>query len=224
MLPMVEEKLTGVIGQVKGLVLADSARADVDRIKSFYSAARANGRKLGINLKQAYLLRELCRDPHLSVPALDDEGMLIFKRSKKTYYRWEREILDSHDNVVDSEEIGNLQGEVVLACSLYNMEEMVRIKPSGESCYILSGSEPFNEEMEIDFEKLLNWLRHYGLPQYHIHVSGHIMPLELRDVIQKINPNKVFPIHTEDPGLFAKFCRTIGSEFVIPEIGHRNKL
>ena len=213
---VVERKLTDVIGQANGLVLADFARADVDRIRSFYSAARANGRKLGINLKQAYLLGELCKDPHLSVPGPDDEGMLVFKRTKKTYYNWEKEIIDTHDNVVDSGEVSGLQGNVVLACSLYNMEELVRIKPSGESCYILSGSEPFNEEMEIDFEKLLNWLRHYGLPQYHIHVSGHVMPLELRDIIREIAPKKVFPIHTEDPGLFARFCRSLESEFIVP--------
>ncbi|MGD0978917.1 MAG: hypothetical protein ABR962_07215 [Candidatus Bathyarchaeia archaeon] len=40
------------------------------------------------------------------------------------------------------------------------------------SCYVLSASEPFNEEMDIDFKRLANWLDLYGLPQYHIHVSG----------------------------------------------------
>jgi ribonuclease J len=216
--PVVEEKLTEVTRQAKGLVLADFARADVDRIRSFYNAAKTNGRKLGVSLKQAYLLRELCKDPHLTVPGADDDGILIFKRSKKVFYKWEREIMDTHDNVIDSEEMSGVQGDVVLGCSLYNMEELVRIKPAGESCYILSGSEPFNEEMEIDFAKLLNWLRHYGLPQYHIHVSGHIMPLELRDVIQTINPKKVFPVHTEDPGMLARFGRTLDSEFVVPNL------
>jgi len=127
--------------------------------------------------------------------------------------------MDSHDNVADSEKIGELQSKVVLGCSLYNMEEMVRIKPNGESCYILSGSEPFNEEMEIDYEKLLNWLRHYGLPQYHIHVSGHIMPLELRDVIKEISPKKLFPIHTEDPDLFSRFCNSLELDVITPSKG-----
>ncbi len=213
----VEERLTQVIGQARGLVMADFARADVDRIRSFYNAARSNGRKLGISLKQAYLLRSLCGDPHLCVPGPDDEAILIFKKTKQQYRNWEKEILESHDNIADSEMIGDLQEQVVLASSLYEMEELVRIKPRADSCYILSGSEPFNEEMEIDFEKLLNWLRHYGLPQYHIHVSGHIMPLELKAIIQSISPGKVFPVHTNDPDLFARFCRSLGSEFVVPE-------
>jgi ribonuclease J len=217
--PIVEQRLTEVVGQSNGLVLADFARADVDRIRSFFRAAKANGRRLGVSLKQACLLRELSQDPHLDVPGPDDAGILIFKRTKKTYRRWEREILEGYDNVVDSQQMGKVQGEVVLACSLYNMEELVRIRPSAGSCYILSGSEPFNEEMEIDFAKLLNWLRHYGLPQYHIHTSGHIMPLELRDAIRSVHPQTVFPIHTEDPQMFASCCRSLESKFVVPDQG-----
>ncbi len=215
----VQGRLSHVISQARGLVLADFARADVDRIRSFYNAAQENGRRLGISLKQACLLEALCRDKHLCVPGPGDEGIVIFRKTKKTYRNWEKEIMGCHDNVVDSEEMGTLQEGVVLASSLYEMEELVRIRPAGESCYILSGSEPFNEEMEIDFVKLLNWLRHYGLPQYHIHVSGHIMPLELRDAIERVSPRMVFPIHTEDPGLFARFCRSLSSQFTQPCLG-----
>jgi len=216
--PMVEQKLKEVVAQARGLVVADFARADVDRIRSFYNASKANGRKLGISLKQAHLLSRLCKDPHLCMPGPDDDAILIFKRTKKTYYNWEKEVLE-YPNVVDSTQISQLQDKMVLACSLYEMEEMVRIKPVGESCYILSGSEPISEEMEIDFEKLLNWLRHYGLPQYHIHVSGHIMPLELRNAVRTIQPKQVFPIHTEDPELFARFCRTLNTQIVVPQKG-----
>jgi len=63
--------------------------------------------------------------------------------------------------------------------------------------------------MEIDFERLKNWLEHYGLPQYHVHVSGHIMPLQLRKAVEKINPKMVFPVHTEHPELFRKFVRDL---------------
>lgn len=73
------------------------------------------------------------------------------------------------------------------------------------SCYVLSASEQFNEEMEIDYERLVNWLSHYGLSQYHVHVSGHMMPLQLKVALKKINAKKVFPVHTENSNLFTKF-------------------
>ena len=50
----------------------------------------------------------------------------------------------------------------------------------------------------------VNWLDHFGLPAYHIHCSGHIVPAEIMQVITEIAPT-LFPIYTEHPALFGKF-------------------
>jgi ribonuclease J len=71
--------------------------------------------------------------------------------------------------------------------------------------------------MEIDYERLVNWLNHYGLPQYHVHVSGHIMPLRLKAVLKKINPKKIFPIHTENSELFKKFIDNTRNQVILTE-------
>jgi ribonuclease J len=71
--------------------------------------------------------------------------------------------------------------------------------------------------MEIDFERLINWLRHYGLPQYHAHVSGHIMPLQLKALLKEISGTKIFPVHTENANLFRKFMRDAKSQIVLTE-------
>jgi ribonuclease J len=71
--------------------------------------------------------------------------------------------------------------------------------------------------MKIDFERWVNWLRHYGLPQHHVHVSGHIMPLQLKNILREINARKVFPVHTEHASLFAKFVGDLKSETVVVE-------
>jgi len=78
--------------------------------------------------------------------------------------------------------------------------------------------------MEIDFERLLSWLRHYGLPQYHVHVSGHIMPLQLKAIIKEVNATRTFPIHTENAELFAKFMRDLGSRIVLTEKGKEYRI
>jgi ribonuclease J len=101
--------------------------------------------------------------------------------------------------------------------SFYDLEELVEIQPEAGSCYVLSASEPFNEEMEIDFERLVNWLRHYGLPQYHVHVSGHIMPLQLKAILKEINAAKIFPVHTENAELFASFMRDLKGKMILTE-------
>jgi ribonuclease J len=204
----VESKLNHIVGQADGIVLADFAYTDVDRLNSFHRIAQKNDRCLAVSLRQAGLLNALHEDKCLQVPDLNDDSVLIFRKSKKKYEKWESQIMEKYPSkIVDVFEVSKKQCNAVLAVSFYDLEELVEIEPQAGSCYILSASEPFNEEMEIDFERLVNWLKHYGLPQYHVHVSGHIMPLQLKAILKEINAEKIFPIHTENAGLFAKFMR-----------------
>lgn len=212
----VEQKLNNIVRRSDGIVLANFASTDIDRMNSFYRIAKKNGRCLVVSLKQAYLLEALREDKGLKIPDLNDENMLIFRKSKKTRSRWETVMMEKHhDKVKDSFEVSKQQCNVILALSFYDLEELVAIQPQPGSCYILSASEPFNEEMEIDFGKLVNWLSHYGLPQYHVHVSGHIMPLQLKMFLKEINALKIFPVHTENAELFTKFVGDLKSKVVV---------
>jgi len=216
----VEGKLNNIVAGVDGIVLADFGYSDVDRLNSFFHIAKKNQRCLAVSLKQAYLLDALHKDKGLSVPALDDEGVLIFRKSKKRFDKWESQLIERYEEqnkIFDVFEVSKQQCKVVLAVSFYDFEELVPLKPAAGSCYVLSASEPFNEEMEIDYERLVNWLRHYGLPQYHVHVSGHIMPLQLKKVLKEINAKRIFPVHTESADLFAKFVRDLKSQVTLVE-------
>ncbi len=96
---------------------------------------------------------------------------------------------------------------------------MVEVRPEPGSIYILSQSEPFNEQMEIDYNKLLNWLEVCGLPLYQIHASGHVNPDQLKWAIKEINPRKVYVIHTERPELVETYMGDLKIELVCPEEG-----
>ncbi|MDI6805649.1 MAG: MBL fold metallo-hydrolase [Candidatus Bathyarchaeia archaeon] len=223
----VENKLNEIVQQTDGIVLTDFASTDVDRFNSFYRVAKKNGRCLTVSLRQAFLIDALRKDKGLKLPDLNDENILVFRKSKKRYEKWECSIIEKYkDKVVDVFEVSKQERQCksILAMSLYDFEELVEIQPEAGSCYVLSASEPFNEEMEIDFERLLNWLRHYGLPQYHVHVSGHIMPLQLKKALKEMNASKIFPVHTESAELFAKFMRDLKSKTILAEKGKEYKI
>jgi ribonuclease J len=210
----VEGKLHSIVSQAEGIVLAEFAYSDVDRLNSFYHIAKRNNRCLAVSLKQAHLLNALKKDKGLHVPDLDSDDVLVFRKSKKRFDKWERDLIDRYDGrdkVFDVFEASKRQCNVVLAMSFYDFEELVDLQPAAGSCYVLSASEPFNEEMEIDYEKLVNWLRHYGMPQYHVHVSGHMMPLQLKAALREIGGKRVFPVHTENADLFEKFMSNLKS-------------
>jgi ribonuclease J len=202
----VARKLEVVIREAKGLVMASFSGMDTDRLTSFHRAAEAADRKLAISMRQAHLISTLEADGRIDgLPKLAKGGVVIYRRNKKRYEKWEEEVSGKAE-VITSEELTAAPKRYVVATTLSDMEGMVGVKPGAGSVYILSSSEPYNEEMELDQQRLIEWLDFYGMPLYHIHVSGHIMPQQLRSLVSGIGAKRVAPIHTEHPELFLKFA------------------
>jgi ribonuclease J len=213
----VESKLGKVVNATQNLILTTFRHTDVDRTRTLFDVAKQYNRKLAISMRQAYILSKLAHDEHLEMPAADSEDILVFQRNKKQYYKWERQILD-HKNVVDATEVNKLQERLILATSFSDLKELIDIRPRYGSSYVLSSSEPFNEEMEIEYDKFVNWLDHFGLPMFHIHCSGHIMPTEARKVIAEVKPRILFPIHTEHPELYGRYVSDV-AKVELPQLG-----
>lgn len=207
----VQSKISSIVQASSKLVLAEFSNVDVDRFRTFYNVAKQNGRTLAISLRQAYLLSKLANEGQIDIPDVaHDKNVVVYQRSKKRYYEWEKNVL-SFQNVVEASDIKGMQSKTVLASSARDFKELVDIRPEPGSSYILSISEPFNEEQEFEFERVVNWLDHFGLPMYHVHCSGHIMPDQLKTAIAKIGPKMVYPIHTDHPELYAKFVSGVAS-------------
>ena len=211
----VRDKIDKVVGTSQNLVLATFRNTDVDRTRTLHEVAKQNHRKLAVSLRQAYMLNKLKADEHLELPAVNATDFLIFRREKKQYYKWEQSILD-FPNVIDAHEVRKRQDDIILATAFSDLKELLDMRPEAGSSFILSSSEPFNEEMEIEYDKFVNWLDHFGLPMYHIHCSGHIMPTEIRQAIAEISPKTLFPIHTEHPELFGRYVGDM-TKVVLPE-------
>jgi ribonuclease J len=120
------------------------------------------------------------------------------------------------DNGVRAYQIRQSANQYVLMFSYWDANELFDLIPidSGHKArYISASTEPFNEEMEIDETKMVNWLDFFNIGyDYEIkneqkifvrrHVSGHASKPELKELIERINPAKIIPIHTEHCELF----------------------
>lgn len=202
-----------IVSRTSKLVISTFYGRDVDRIRTFYNVAKDNGRKFVVSMKTAHLLYKLKDDKVLKLPnPLKDKNILIYARRKKTgeyvdkdYYIWERPYLK---NSVGFRYIRENFGSCLLNLDLYNFAELVDIKPKGGE-FIHSMSEPFTEGGmdQIELEVMLNWLEHFKLRFHQAHASGHCSTNELKNLIRKINPKIVLPIHTEHPELFNKIAK-----------------
>jgi Cft2 family RNA processing exonuclease len=173
-----------------------------------------------ITSRQAFLVDQLVEQGLFSDFDLRSKNVKIFKKEKKTSGMHEKHLEERYgDRVIEAQDVKADQEDVILVASLSDMLALPAIQPMPGSVYILSSSEPFNEEMEISHEKLLGWLTRYGLPLFQVHASGHATAHDLRLAVETIQPKKVFLVHTENAALYAKFLGKLGFETVQPEEG-----
>ena len=120
--------------------------------------------------------------------------ILVPKRGTGTYCQGDycmdpyiRKRLD-YPNTITAEEIQRDQSSYMLVLNFWYFNQLIDLKPGPGSVYIHSLSEPFNEEMEISFDRTKAWLEHFSLEYKQAHCSGHACQADLREIL-RLNAN-----------------------------------
>ncbi len=227
----VRDRALDVVKNATGLVVADFGARNVERLVSFLEIAKQTGRKLILTEKDAYLLDAMARaDSAGEIPLLDDKAILIYTKYEASAYNWKKQLREKYaSKLVRPDQVHANQNKVVLCFSFFDVNELAYIKPASGSIWIYSTCEPFCEEMEMDLEKLKNWLAHYEVALLGVteegqeekspfHVSGHACRTDLLAVIDIIRPERLVAVHTPKPAM----CReAIGDrcQVILPERG-----
>lgn len=206
----VYEKMLEVIDRARrNLVIVDFSRSDLDRFSTIYRVALHMGRTLVIDAKRYKILKSILQSGNIRDNLIDlrSESILVLDEGKKRLSFGEREVFEeiSEDKKITFSEIKKEPEKYIFTVVFGGIREIRSLKPPAGSIFILSSSEPVNEEREISFDKLMNWLEHFGIASYHIHSSGHATPLDIRLLVERTDPKIVVPIHTEHPLLFKNF-------------------
>lgn len=204
----VKEKSNKIVSNTDKIVFVTHYGRDTDRFRTMYEVAKENDRKIVIFPRMAYLLSKLVKDERLDLPnPLEDDNILVYYKRKKSgrfveedYYVWERAFMEK---MVTGEYVHENQSNLVMDLDFYQFGELIDIKPDEGSHFIHSMSEPFSEE-DIEDRVMHNWLNHFNIKFHQLHASGHLNRRELTEMIERINPRRLFPIHTENPSLFKK--------------------
>ena len=167
----------------KSLAVCTYPPRDLDRFMSFYNAAKTSGRKLAIDMRQAYTLQLFDNDPmcHGMYPSVDDETLSIFipRRNSgiigrtnpsrldydlmiRNYPIWARDIVKM-DNAINYISMVDDHKSYALYVTDYSLNNLIDVKPQEGATYIRSQTEPFNEEMAQDHLKVKRWLVHFNL-------------------------------------------------------------
>ncbi|KUH34010.1 MBL fold metallo-hydrolase [Thermococcus celericrescens] len=201
-----------IVEEAKGLVVADFSARNFERLESFKKIAEETGRELVVTTKDAYFLHALGL-----VDGKDYiSGLRVYRNSKAKPEKWEEWIFLNYPGIgITPEEVGRDRENYILCFSFYDMPHLLDVMPEG-GVYIYSSSEAFTEEQTFSFLRLWNWLQYFGFEvrgfsvdddgkpifEGSLHASGHISKEELERVIDKIDPDYVIPVHTENPEWF----------------------
>ena len=195
-----------------GFILIFTTPSYTKRIKAIKEAFKH--REIVIDTTYAHYLHSLGKDQFID--------KLFVSLKKKSMTSWERRlVVDFSNKVADEDYLENNQKETLLIISPYR-KLRVDFDLIPNSVAIVSLSEPFDEESFMYQSKLDRFLAEWKrIPAYNIHASGHADAFELSQFIEKLNPGKIFVIHSLSPEILVKmmpqrrdlFTPTYGDKF-----------
>jgi len=203
------------IKENKKHTIVDFNFKDVDRFTTFYNIAKDLDKKLVISFKHACFLEKYHKDKKLKTPDSRDKNILLLKPKRLTgtyikedYSDWYIKKRLNYPNIITSEEISKKPNDYMIVLNFYYFNMFVDLKPY-DGKYIHSLSEPFNEEMEVSYDRMMNWINFFNMKFVQSHCSGHIIGSDLKKLIKNVNPKTLYPIHTEHPDLFKKLSMNV---------------
>ncbi len=226
----VSEKLASDKNLNEKMIFTSFPWKSISRFLTVLKIAEEIGRILVVHPKLAYVLHHFRDNDSLGIKdILKDDKIKIYKPRKTSMlysdadYSYAKNIISfdlkwtrgldvtpllysteyGKEIFVTAYDIHDNPEKYILHLEFYSLSQLIDIKPPENSYYFNLKTEPFDEEGLIEEKVLKNWMKRYKLNLITgIHASGHASGKEILDMINNINPKKVFPIHTEHPESF----------------------
>lgn len=221
------KQVSDEIDKHSGMIIVSYPPRDLDRVETLCRIARRTKRQLVIDTRQAFLL-DLFNGEY-GYPKTSSNLLRIFMPRKGAglidteyedlwetdYFSWERKYIE-HKNRVTLDELKKNPGAFIVSLSFSSLDDLIELEPPKDSYYLRLHPEPYTEELELQENVTINWLKahnlfheeqlplfgedSYNIPQ--AHVTGHMSQEETTYLINRINPDVLIPIHTLYPEWF----------------------
>lgn len=203
----VYETLLKIFSLTNKAILLDSSYIDIDRIRSIFNAAYKAGKTLVIGWRHFYFIYNLIeREKKFKLKIEKDSFKVIINlhmRKKKVYNRFIDTIYNKGFQLIDIKNLELSDNHIYLDFPNYIQYLLNKTFPG--TIAIFSNSEPYDEESYLDYRKIINWLNILMIPSYRIHSSGHANPIDIKKLVNQVQPKDLIIIHSEYPDVIKKF-------------------
>jgi ribonuclease J len=223
----VETDLTDIFSKCEGLAMVGFTWKDIDRYETVRDAAINSGRIPVFDPRLAYLLAKIGRSVY------DEGGRVFLERSGSMLYspgdysnskhkigdmpisEWSSKrgniVVDTKhlERGISALELNENPCSYVLHLDYFRFKNILDFELPEGSVFVRAQCEPFNPKMELSQKRMIRWLKHFKInaknsyKPYQIHASGHASGPEIQEMIDRIKPKLLVPVHTEHPELFS---------------------
>ena len=204
----VYERIKEVISGQDGLIVADFDAMDMERLLTFNAIAEMTGRQLILSLADAHMINamgivwrqfpaldEVDTIRILDVPATDSGGM-----------EWQLDVRSRYATIlVSPEELRGNGGDYILRTSPSELAAVEAVAPAS-GVYIRSRAATGGEDGVLSRVRAagLNVAGQDSGDGNYFHSSGHATFDETVEMIRRIAPRNVIPVHSARPEAFAE--------------------
>ena len=192
-----EALLADQIKAAPGLVLAAFSPQNIDRLVTFYKAARRCGRQLLIDPYAACLLQAINRP---TLPKLDKNSLGVFLPAAMRRRLSKNDELKRLDGLyryrVYPQKIAEHPEKFVLLFRASMIEDLERMELSGPIQLLYSQWAGY---LDQPADRIRPWCISSGIDLQIVHTSGHATHSDIIDTVAALKPQRILPIHTTAP-------------------------
>ena len=202
-----EEDILGHLQTAPGLVFAAFSPLHVDRLVSFYKAARKAGRTLVVDVYGAFVMHLVAGQAHIPRPQ-SKNGIRVYYH--QGWLKRRRPIAKIHnlflaDRIDLKEVLAAPKQHVMMFRSSMARLDFAGTLPPARCLY----SFWHGYLAQPDWQGVQTQLKAAGGELIECHTSGHIFQDDIVEFVNTINPLRVVPIHTQAPHKFSEVLPNI---------------
>ena len=196
----VQDGVMRTVAAAPGLVLTDYYVLDIERLKTFLRVAEKTGRTMVLQPQHMVIAQRFARFDAELERLLSTVQVYLARRGSGKYlapdYRlFEQEYLVTALRAAD---IAEDPARYMLQLDFVDLSELIEINPSVHTAFIHSGGEPLGP-YDPNYTVLMRWVRDFGMDFYHVATPGHANELDIREMIQRADPDVLVPMHSRAP-------------------------
>jgi len=207
----VQVRIEKCLKQIKGIVYGYLSSQNIDRFVSFWKAAVKTRRIVVVDVYAANVLEAVAPGTRIPHPSKQFQGLrVLFPRGLTTRmikYGQQDRVYRFQPFKITKQEIVEKPDRMLVLCRPSMLPDIKRIRSTVPGAVIYSLWEGYKNEPRT--REFLDYLESHGYPCYSIHTSGHAPLNTLKQLVRKLKPKSIIPVHTDRPEEFGSVFQNV---------------